>query len=152
MPTAIYTGASLGGPVPCVRTGQIIIPERPASALARPDRINCASFLALVVLQKDAVFGGWLFYDCRSQTVTFEVLFSQFGFGYLQKIRNEFDLRLAHPDVSFGRARAAPPALHALEIQTANIPDTSLAFRHLAHHFKTAPVSALVAIDAYFAR
>jgi len=120
--------------------------------LVRPDRINCASFFALVVLQENAVFGGCLFYDCRSQTVAFEVLFSQFGFWYLQKICDEFGLRLAHPDVSFGRARAASAALHTLKIQSANIPDTSLAFRLLAHHFKTAPVSALVAIDAYFAR
>lgn len=120
--------------------------------MARPDRINAASFFALAILQKNAVFGRRVLYDCRSQTVTFEVLFSQFSFWYLQKICNEFGLRLAHPDVSFGRARAASTALDTLKIQSANIPDTSLAFRHLAHHFKTAPVSALVAIDAYFAR
>jgi hypothetical protein len=35
---------------------------------------------------------------------------------------DEPDFRSAHPDVSLGRACAAPPALQALKVQTRSIP------------------------------
>lgn len=53
--SAIDSGTLAGGEVPGLRAGQVVRPEGPRSALARPNRINDTAFLAVDVLQEGAI-------------------------------------------------------------------------------------------------
>jgi hypothetical protein len=97
------------------------------------------------------------------QAHALQVFFSHLPHRYFQKICDYLSFRLSDPDVPFARPGAASPALHTFKMQTSNVPRIFLNHRfhrltlkdqksRLYHHFRTAPVSALVAIEAYFAR
>jgi hypothetical protein len=70
---AIDTAASLSRFVPDIGVSQIIRPKRPRSALARPNRVNHTSFLAVYYLQKYTIFSVWLLNNRCPQPSTPEI-------------------------------------------------------------------------------
>jgi hypothetical protein len=121
-PAAIYAGTSLNCSVPGSRISQIVRPERPASALGRPNRINCAFFPVVSPLQKYTVFTPSLFNKRCPQPDLLQCPLPQLCGGLFEKIRDDFKLRPADPDVTFRRSGAASAAANTFEMQAADIP------------------------------
>ena len=144
--SSIDAGTFLGGTIPCVWAGQVGRPERPDSALVGSYVIDDAFLPAIDLLEEDTVFCVWMFDDRSSKAITSEIFFSQLRYRYIEGLCDEFDLWFCDPDVPFTRAAAALATLLTLEMQSRNIPGGIIFY-----HFNTAPVSALVAIEAYFA-
>jgi hypothetical protein len=78
MSSAIDAGAFLCRAVPVAGTRQIARPKGPASALARPNRINHAPFSAIDLAQKYAIISSRLLYDCCTQAHSLDVFFADF--------------------------------------------------------------------------
>jgi len=148
----IDTAAFLDRLVPGIRANQIFRPKRPDSALARPNRVNQAFLVAAAFLQKYAISCTRLLNNGCPQPHALKVPLSYLPRRNFQQIRDEPYFRLSHPDISLTGPGAAPATLLTLKMQTTTIPRDFLTFRHLVYHFRMAPVSALVAIEAYFAR
>jgi len=76
MPSAIDAGTFLSCFVPGIGISQIAGPERPASALAWPNRVDHALSFASAVLQEYTISGDAVFDDCRSQAHTPDILWA----------------------------------------------------------------------------
>jgi hypothetical protein len=63
-----------------------------------------------------------IFNDSHSKAHPPEKLVFQILHRHIQVACNEPDFGSAHPDISLGRACAAPPALQALKVQTRGVP------------------------------
>jgi hypothetical protein len=73
-------------------------------------------------LQKYTVASVSVFNDGHPKTHPPEKPVFQLLHRHIQVARNEPDFGSAHPDISLGRACAAPSALQALKVQTRSIP------------------------------
>jgi hypothetical protein len=93
-----------------------------------------------------------MFNNRRTKPNTLQALPTEFPHRYLQKTRYKLNFSTSTPDITFPRPGTAVTTPTALKMQSPGIPGPLLYLRHLYYHFRTAPVSALVAIDAYFAR
>jgi len=130
MPSAIDAAAFLSGLVPGTGTGQIALPKRPAPALARTNRINHTSLLAVHFLQEHTIPGARVFNNRCPQTDALQELAPQLACRHLQKIGDYLHFRLSDPDIPFARPGATRTALDALKMQPTDIPRSFLTFRH----------------------
>ena len=72
-PAFVNTAALLDRPVPGIRAFEVFRPERPDSALARPDRIYDAPFLTIDSSQEYTIFSNRLLNNRRSKPDPLEV-------------------------------------------------------------------------------
>jgi hypothetical protein len=128
--SAINAAAFLTGLVPCIGAGQIPCPKRPASALARPNRINHTPLLAIDFPQKNTILGARVFDNRRPQTVAFQEFSPQLPCRHLQKICDYPNLRPGDPYIPLTRPGAASPALHTFKMQPASIPASLFSVCH----------------------
>jgi len=127
--TAVNAGAFETGCVPFVGAGQITRPERPGSALLRPDGVNNTPALT----QKYTVTRAGVFDDCRPQADAFQELFFQLGHGHIQMLDDKPYFGPAYPDIALSRTGAAPAALQAFEMQARSIPQIFSIAVHNGH-------------------
>lgn len=137
--------------VPVGRALKIRRPEGPGPALVRAGRIYAAASLTGNLRKEYAVFADRFFDYCGSVAYAPEEPAAELVESQLQMVREHFNLGLGYPYIAFVRTSAAVAALGTLKVQTADIPLLFIISCHI-HHFSIAPVSALVAIEAYFAR
>lgn len=121
-PAAVYPRASPGRLIPRVGVRKVARPEGPVYTLPRPHRINQAALFASDFLQKYTVLARALFDNRPAEACSAQVFFAEFLDGDVQKFGDSADFIFCHPDVTFARPGAAPPALHTLEVQPADIP------------------------------
>lgn len=133
VPASIDAGAFSCRFVPVARPAQVARPERPASALARPDRINRTLPSTSFALQEYTVFCQMVLNNRRSKPDTLEIFLPELSYCHFQKISNYFNLRLRHPDIPLPGPGAAPPTPLALKMQAGNIPFSI----HLRQHLTT---------------
>lgn len=108
--------------VPVGWAGKVARPERPGTALAGADRINCASFLAVFLFQKNAVFVNRLLDNGRLEAEPFGVFSPDVLDRHFQKLGQKLQFLLINPDNAFVRAAAAVAAAGAFKVQSAYIP------------------------------
>lgn len=153
MPATVDTGAADGGFVPGIGAVEVAGPERPGSALIGPDGVNFAAAALCGFGQEDTVFGGLVFYDAGSVEEAFEVLSPETARGHLHEFGDPFRFFSRDPDKSLVRTGAAVSATKALKIEPPDVPLFFPARQSKApYHFRTAPVSAEVAMAAYLPR
>lgn len=114
--------ANPGSFIPVIGACQIIRPERPGSALVRPDRINPANSFTIFFLKEYTVFCYRLFDNTCPRHNTLDIFSPQLAYGHFKKFSDKFHLRPSQPDISLSRPGTAIAAPGTLEMQTANIP------------------------------
>jgi hypothetical protein len=105
---------------PALCRREVLIPERPGSALERANRVNGTEGLPVFASEEDAVTVG-SFGETVARTDTAKMLRRQPAVGPLEMLRDAFDFLLRRPDVA-RFAAAAIAALSAGEAQAVPVP------------------------------
>lgn len=109
---------------------QVKRPERPGAALVGTDGIDHAPAATVFFFrQKDAVFGGSVFFNAVFEADTFEVFLFDLLDRCAQMFGEKLDFRLGDPDIALFRAGAAIAATGALKMQSALVPFIRSSFR-----------------------